>query len=196
MRKRLLWVLLPLMLLVACARVPLSEEVLGRVDPTVEFADVKANAEKYRGSTVLLGGQIVDNQATREGSVLEILRYHVDKSGRPMEVDEAGGRFLARSERFLDPEVYESGKFVTLAGTVAGQETKPLKGIDYTYPFFEVEEIHLWREPLGYGYGYPGYYSPYYYGPPHYYSPYYDPFWYPFGPPWRYRDPLWRYHGW
>lgn len=183
---RFLPALLLILLLSGCAGIPLSEEALYQVDPSLEFAEVKADPERFQGRTLLLGGQIVANEASREGSTLEILRYHLDGSGRPDGVDESGGRFLVRASRFLDPEVYEKGSFITLTGIVAGQETRSLNGMEYTYPLFRLGEAHLWKEPQ-----YPGYYYPYY-PSGYYYHPYYDPFGYPFGPPW-YNDPFW-YH--
>lgn len=197
MKSRLLYLTIPL-LLAGCASVPLPEDVLSRVDPTVELVNVKANPEKYQGSTLLLGGQILENKASQEGTTLEILQYSLDNSGRPVTVNEAGGRFLVRSDRFLDPEVYGKGDYITLVGTVAGRETRPLDGANYSYPVFTLDEAYRWRENLM-GYGYPGYYSPYY-GPSYYYdSPYYDPFWGSYRSPWygdRWGHDRWGYRPW
>ncbi|MBE0599669.1 MAG: Slp family lipoprotein [Desulfuromonadales bacterium] len=178
--------LLPLMfflLIGGCARVPLPEEALSRADPSLFFAEIKANPQAYQGRTLLLGGQVLENRSTSAGTTLEILNYDLDRSGRPQEIDESGGRFLVRAERFLDPELYAKGKYVTLTATVIGQEIRPLQSFDYTYPVFRLEAIHLWRDPVFYdapGYPYP--YSPFYY----------DPFWYPYAPPF-YRDPFWHH---
>jgi outer membrane lipoprotein len=193
MKSKLLYLTIPLLLLAGCAKVPLPEDVLSRVDPTVELADVKANPEKYQGSTLLLGGQILENKGSQEGTILEILQYRLDNSGRPVAVDEAGGRFLVRAGRFLDPEVYGKGDYLTLVGTVAGQETRQLQGVNYTYPVFTLVDGYRWRENPTF-YGYPGYYYPYY-GPSYYYdSPYYDPFWNSYRSPWYYDR--WGYRPW
>ncbi len=188
MSKRFVFPLVLLLVLSGCAGIPLSKEALNQVDPSVDYAEVKANPERFRGSTLLLGGQILDDRTSREGSTLEVLRYYLDNSGRPIKVDEAGGRFLVRTDRFLDPKVYEKGEYITLTGTVLGQETRSLNGVEYAYPLFRLGEAHIWKEPMGGYYGYPGYYGPY--GPPYYNYPFYDPYWYPFGPPY-YRYPLW-----
>jgi outer membrane lipoprotein len=172
-----------LLLLSGCAHV-LSEQALHAVDPTVEYAQVKADPEAWRGSTLVLGGRIIDVKNERAGSTLEILSYSIDRFGQPTAVDEAGGRFLARSERFLDPKVYEAGRLVTLTGTVEGSETRPFGGADYVYPVFRLGEIRLLNEPYR---SYP--YAPYYYGYPYYGDPFYDP-WYRFRL-WPYRHPYW-----
>lgn len=189
MKIRLLPITLSLFFLLGgCASNPLPDEALNQVDPSLFFAEVKDNPPAFAGRTLLLGGQILENRPTAQGSVLEVLNYDLDRWGRPKEIDEIGGRFLVQSQRFLDPEVYAKGKRVTLTATVIGQETRPLQDIDYPYPVFRLGAIHLWRDPLFYD-------APYYYGPgyPSPYSPYYyDPFWYPYAPPF-YRDPFW-YH--
>jgi outer membrane lipoprotein len=172
-----------LLLLSGCAHI-LSDEALHSVDPTVEYAQVKADPEAWRGSTLVLGGRIIEVKNERSGTTLEILRYSLDRSGYPTTVDEAGGRFLARTDRFLDPEVYEAGRLVTLAGTLEGSETRPVGGVDYAYPVFRVGELRLLREPYR---SYP--YAPYYYGYPYYGDPFYDP-WYRFRF-WPYRHPDW-----
>ena len=172
-----------LLLLGGCAHV-LSKEALYEVDPLLEYEQTKADPALYRGKTLLLGGLIVDNTVSREGTTLEVLRYTLDRYGEPVAVDEEGGRFLVRSERFLDPELYRAGVLITLTGTVMGQETHALKGVDYTYPVFRLGEAHLWNRQYREPYYYDPFYGPYY---PYYYR---YPYWYPYGPfgypPYRY----------
>lgn len=192
MKRALLLVVAPLLLLLGgCAHV-LSKDALVEVDPGIDFAQVKANPDAFKGKTLLLGGLIVETRPGREGTTLEILHYSLDRWGEPQTVDEAGGRFLARSGRFLDPELYKPGLLITLTGTVEGVETRPLKGYDYAYPVFRIGEAYLWSRRAYYPYGYydpyypwgPYRHYPYYYGDPFWYDPFwYDPFWpYPYGP--------------
>lgn len=191
------WLLLgvaPLFLLVfGCAHV-ISKDALREVEPGIDFAQIKAKPEAYKGKTLLLGGLIVENQLDREGTTLEVLRYSLDRWGEPRKVDEQGGRFLARTGRFLDPELYKPGLFITLTGTVVGSEVHPLKKYEYVYPVFQIGEVYVWsRRTQAYPYGY---YDPYYpwgaYGPyPYYYG---DPFWYHRDPFWY--DPYWPHRRW
>lgn len=170
-----------------CAHV-LSYEALERVDRDTSFAAVKADPATHLGQTLELGGLIIAVETAREATTLEVMRYTLDHWGEPRRVDEASGRFLARVDRFLDPELYKPGRFVTLTGTVAGKDTREVSGVPYTYPLFTIGEIYLWQYPIGaydarvHGYFYftSPYYSPYYYVPwgygrPYYWSgPYYD----------------------
>jgi len=177
MKRGLLFVILPLVLLLGgCAHV-LSRDALLKVDPNIDFAEVKTDPQAFRGKTLVLGGMIVETRLNREGTTVEVLRYTLDRWGEPLEADESGGRFLARTTQFLDPELYKAGIFITLAGTVEGAETRPLQGYDYVYPVFRFSEVYLWSPAKwGYPYGYYPYYPPYYPWGPYYYYP--DPFWY------------------
>lgn len=171
------------MLLVSGCSHVLSQDALHGVDPLVEYAQVKGDPDAYRGKTLILGGLIVDASIDREGTTLEVLRYTLDRYGEPGRADEAGGRFLVRSDRFLDPELYRPGLLVTLSGTVLGKTVRPLGKIDYVYPLFRLGEIHLWNRSYT-----PYYYDPFYpWGPYPYWYPY-DPFWYP---PYRF-PPYWH----
>lgn len=184
--KHTLFAALTLLLLGGCAHV-LSKEALLSVDPGADFAQVKVNPDAYKGKTLLLGGLIIDSRLSREGTTLEVLRYSLDRWGEPQAADEAGGRFLARTGRFLDPELYRPGLFVTLTGTVEGVESRPLHDYDYLYPVFRIKEAYLWNRRLP---AYPyGYYDPFYPWWPYPPYPYFydDPFWYEPFPSYRYR---------
>jgi len=169
-------------ILSGCSHV-ISQSALEAVDPLVDYAHIKADPNAYIGKTVLLGGLLVDTRVTREGTDLEVLLFNLDRWGRPLEVDTMGGRFIARTERYLDPELFRPGGQITMTGTVAGEEVRPLKGVDYHYPVFTVGELHLWPTPSQ---TYPAYWP----GGP--WGPYYDPFWptynpYWYGRPWHHR---------
>jgi outer membrane lipoprotein len=179
---------LGLLLLGGCANV-LSKEALRSVTPGVTFMQVKANPEAFKGETIELGGQIVNAQLSQGGSTLEILSYNLDSYGQPQFPNENEGRFLAKTDRFLDPALYKSGRMVTLTGTVVGKETKPIEKVEYTFQVFRIGEIYLWPQypQYPYPYTYPYYPGPYYYYPwgspyywggpyPYWYNPWYGPY--------------------
>lgn len=174
--------------LAGCASHVLPEHAREQVDPSVDFTMVKADPQRYAGTTLMLGGRIIENRALADGSLLEILKYTTDRRGRPLEVDEEGGRLLVRSQRFLDPEIYGKERLVTFTATVRGEETRTLNERQYVYPAFDLRALYVWRSPF------PGYYDqryPYHFRPL-WYDPWYDPFW-PTRHPW-YRDPFWPRH--
>lgn len=172
--------------LAGCAHV-LSRAALDQVTPNVDYTQVRADPQAHLGQTLLLGGLIIDDQATTAGSTLEVLHFFTDSLGRPDRVDEAGGRFLVRSSDLLDPALYSRGRLVTLTGTLTGTETRPLFGRDYQYPVFTAGEIHLWLPPshAAYGanpYGWSSYGAPL---PAPWWGGWYGPYWYGPAPFWR-----------
>jgi outer membrane lipoprotein len=175
MKNPLCWLMFPVLLglLTGCGSV-LSKDALSGVNYEVDYAQLKAAPKRHVGKTVILGGIILENEVSDDGTTLEILKYTLDSRDEPQEPDEAGGRFLARTERLLDPSIYEAGRLVTLTGTLAGSEVRPLQKARYHYPVFTIGELYLWPEPAREGpFYHPGYYDPYPYW--HHY-PYY-PYW-------------------
>lgn len=164
------------LLLGACAS-PLSREARFEAEPYVEIPRLLEFPEFYQGKTLLLGGVIVASEVNREGSLLEVLRYELDRSDRPLQPDETSGRFLVRTPRFLDPELYAKGRLVSLTGTFEKVESRPLGDLTYRYPLLSLGEIYLWPKQEPY-LGPPGSYYPY--RPFYWYDPWYDP--YPFWP--------------
>ena len=162
---------------------PIAREyrVQARLDLTVPL--VQADPEGYNDEIVIWGGRILATVNHPDRTDITILASALDYGLEPRPDSYAEGRFIARTGRFLDPEVYARGRSVTLAGEIAGVQEEPLGETRYVYPVVNVLQIHLWpeREP---------YYGGYYYSPGYYYGPYgwpyywYDP-WY--GPPFRRR---------
>ena len=89
---------------------------------------------------------IVSSKNAREGTLLEILQKPSDRRGKPKDVDESGGRFLALYQGYLDVAIYRPGRKVTIGGEISGKRVLPLGEINYTYPLITVKEIYLWPE--------------------------------------------------
>lgn len=158
-----------------CAQV-ISENTLRQANRDISFEQLRKDPVAYKGQTVVLGGVIVKASHDPAGTLLEVYQTETDWERRPVNVDVSGGRFLAFYKGFLDSEIYEKGRKVTIAGEVTGERTQKLGEIDYRYPFLLVKEIHLWKRET---------------------RPVPDPYvWYPWGPwgpwgPWYY--PYWPY---
>lgn len=133
---------------VACAP-PFPKELMQRVDRDVSFKDLREEPERFAGSLVMLGGQIVSLRNTGEGTYLEILQRRLDSAGRPIATDETGGRFIAFTTQFLDAAIYSSGRQITVIGEVAGVRIQPLGEVQYRYPYIITKAIHLWEPYVG-----------------------------------------------
>jgi len=139
-----------LFIMTACVH-PVSESTRSQVSPGTDLSMVSEDPVAYVGSQLLLGGAIITNNKLADGCEIEVMAWHLNRWGEPTALDDAGRRFLVKSSEELDPEVYEPGVLVTLAGVVEGQETRQLDDHDYSYPVFTLVEIHLWDSPFRYG---------------------------------------------
>jgi len=65
------------------------------------------------------------------GTLLEVYQTEINRRGKPIKLDISGGRFLAHWKGFLDSEIYQKGRKVTIVGVVKGEEMIRLGEIDY-----------------------------------------------------------------
>lgn len=165
---------------------PIQREYREEAVRDVPFQEIRRDPSAYVGSTVIWGGEVIETVNLPRETEIIILQTPLGREGRPEEPIRSEGRFIARAPDFLDPDVYEKGRRVTVAGEITGVESRPLGKMEYAYPILRIRQIHLWREeqPLPpYYYGDPwGWYGPTFL--PHYY-PYYP--YYPYHPFYRWR---------
>jgi outer membrane lipoprotein len=128
-----------------CAHV-ISKGVLQEVDTSVSFGQLLKDPEGYIGKTVLLGGDVIETQNLPDKTLVVVLQHPLGRRGEPTAGDVSEGRFIIQSPGFLDPAIYSPGRRLTVAGTVAGKEVRPLGEIEYTYPVIKERELYLWPE--------------------------------------------------
>jgi len=136
--------------------------------------------DPHVGQTVRWGGSIVDTRPGKQETCIEILARSLDERARPQGGNSDQGRFLACREGFEDPAVFESGRDLTVVGTLTGFVEGHIGEFRYVYPRVAAKPLFLWGEeqPVRY------YHDPWWY---------YDP-WLPYGRfPWSY--PRWRFSG-
>src|SRR6266487_5530289 len=147
MRKKLLVLALPLLLLVAGCAHNISQQSLAMADRTITFSKLQENPDAYRGKFVVLGGLVVGATRSQGGTEYEVLQYNLDSRETPDETSASGGRFLADVPDSLKIAPCKKGTLVSMAGEVTGKLVEPLKGVDYTYPVIAVKELHIVRVP-------------------------------------------------
>jgi outer membrane lipoprotein len=147
----------------------LPSELRNQIDSTVAFPDLQTSPSHYIGRTVMFSGIVLKTRLAKDHTEIEILEL-ASGAGVPPPTDRtrSEGRFIAIEKSFLDPATMESGRPVTVVGTVSGADTRPLDESDYTYPVIEITRLLDWNNFYGpdgpgfnpYGY-YGGYYQPY-----------------------------------
>lgn len=137
-----------------CAPV-ISKQVREQVRPDVTFRAILNDPESYKGQMIVLSGIVVETENTKEGTLLKVLQRPAGFHGKPKDVDETGGRFLALDSRYLDADVFTQGRAVTIAGLVQGKRILPLDETEYIYPLVYVKELYLWPDERSYRSSYP-----------------------------------------
>ncbi len=160
--------LLMFLFLISAGCAPLiSRELRRELSPDITFKDVIKDPDAHKGKTILISGIILGSKNTKEGTLIEILQKPADIQGRPKDVDDSDGRFLALYDGYLDVAIYTRGRDVVVAGEVREKRVLPLGEIEYTYPLVSIKEIHLFKvkkEERFYPYPYPyWWYHPYWY---------------------------------
>lgn len=136
-----------LLILAGCSAQPtvFNQEIAGA--PSID--SVAEAPTQYRGDRVRWGGTLIAVRNQKESSWLEVLSVPLAGSGKPKSDQEPGKRFFAKVEGFIDPEIYEVGRFVTVVGELDGQVNQKIGDFDYPYPVVSVaiEEQKLWPKP-------------------------------------------------
>jgi outer membrane lipoprotein len=164
-----------LILIVSCA--PFSQQVMHEVKREIAFNEVLKAPESFKGEAIIWGGVIIETITRSDETLIIVRQTELDFQKQPKDLDKSAGRFIIRYRGFLDPSIYSRDREVTVAGTIAGKEERPIGEHQYMYPLIDTREIRLWEN---------------WNGAPYYYDPWYrDPFFYPWRPyPW-YRHPFW-----
>jgi outer membrane lipoprotein len=132
------------LILVACAG-GISKEARSQITYFGSFKEVQQAPQKYRGETVMWGGKVIQTQAKDSATELVVLHLGLGSGDRPRDNDQSQGRFLVRSDRFLDPAIYPHGTLITVVGPVKGTEVRTIGEMEYRYPVMDVIEIKKWQ---------------------------------------------------
>lgn len=129
--------------LIACAG-GISQKAQSMVTYTGSFKQLQQQPEKYKGETVIWGGKVIDTKVSNSRTELVVLQLDLNSSKRPQGGEMSGGRFLVRTDQFLDPAIYSTGSLITVVGNVTGSTVMPIGEMDYRYPVIQPVEIKKW----------------------------------------------------
>jgi outer membrane lipoprotein len=159
------------MLPVSCTVI--SKPVRSEAEPPVPFKTLVAQADQFRGRTVILGGYILETMNLESETIIKVLQVPLAIGEEPGLRDSSEGRFLVYQQGFLDPEIYGKDRVITVAGEVIGSDSEEIGGNRIQYLKIKSREIYLWPEYETRGYPYHPRRYPYYrHGYPYYRYPY------------------------
>lgn len=157
-------------LLCGCAPSVLRTE--GPLSPVTPNA---AAAGTGAGDRVRWGGVIAAAHPQESETCFDVISKPLDSRYRPADTDETLGRFRACAPGFYDPGIYESGRLITVIGTIRGTVPAKVGKLTLDYPLIAADTVYLWKPreervyrsypSFWFGYPYPYWFGPYpYYG--------------------------------
>ena len=157
--------------LAACATVP--QPLQGT------YTDITSVAAQQGGGgavQVRWGGQIIETKPGPQETCFYVLQRPLDDEARPKSSTysevQTQGRFVACRAGFYDPEVFTTGRDITVTGVLQGSQPEKVGEYTYPYPRVEASVVYLWPERVVNPY--PGWYDPWW-------GPYWGPYWGPWG---------------
>ena len=143
MTKRIVLAVLLSVVLSGCTSV-LSNRIV-QEDEKIPFPELLKNPDRFRGSVVILGGQIIETVVREQESHVQVLQLPLGWQQQPDITAASQGRFLVAYPRFVDPLIYGKGRKITVGGVVQGGRVIAIGGKPYTVPALLERETHLWR---------------------------------------------------
>ena len=128
-------------------RVAFDPDTRSQADLTLSYPDLAANPKSHVGRVVLLSGTIIEATNFATFTRIVLLQYPLGRGDRPRTNQPSSGRFMLRVPGYLETEVYQPGRAVSVIGEVEGQEELALGETTYTYLVLVPKELHLW--PIG-----------------------------------------------
>lgn len=120
---------------------------------------IAEEVDSFIGKQVRWGGKIIKVMKRGDESLIEIQNYPVNRYGLPLLNLPTRGKFIAKSDQSLDPDIYLEGLLVTFSGTLDPETTRVKKRKILFLPVVNVTDIHLWphkRINANEGYTYTG----------------------------------------
>lgn len=149
-------------LLSGCSHIP--ETIRHAPSHDIHLQDTKNNFSKHQNQMVRWGGTLIDVVNKENETTLQILAFPLNYKGRPDLSAAAQGRFLVKTNEFLDPAVYTTGSELTVTGRLVDENNRKVGQKVLQLPVIELQQIYLWPEYRQNYCGYSPYHGKYRYG--------------------------------
>ncbi|MFJ0493707.1 Slp family lipoprotein [Citrobacter werkmanii] len=130
--------------LASCASIP--ENIKGNNQPDIQknFISVHNQPGLYTGQQARFGGKVINVINTKTDTLLEIAVLPLNNDAKPQIDASYQGRILAQQKGFLDPVNYRN-HFVTILGTIKGDEQGFINKIPYNFVKVDLQGIQVWH---------------------------------------------------
>jgi len=162
------------MVLTGCSNIP--KQITTAPLNDLQLSKVRDQVENFQNQQVRWGGEVVSVENNNDVSLVQIVQYPLNNYGKPVTTKSSEGRFIAKTDEFIDPVVFKEGTLLTFTGIVDGETVRKIDQKELTMPVINVTYMYRWQI-------YPTvqrdlFYDPFYYNGFYPYHGYYDRFWY------------------
>ena len=142
----------------------------------LQLTQVLSNVNAAQNQVIRWGGAVVEVNNQSDFAEVTLVQFPLNRIGKPVATLQSDGRFIVRTEQFLDPLIYHSGALITVLGTVSELRSVAVDERMLQQPVIELQQVHVWPDNygdrqhpynpkhdapfLGYGYYGTGSYSP------------------------------------
>jgi len=140
---RRVWVAVVLIAAFAgCTPAPVLKPAAAPIDIAPDATAVADG--RYRDANVVWGGQIVEVRNRADVTEIVIDAYPLDAGQRPLPKKDKQGRFVAVLPGYVEGQDFRHGRFLSVAGTLAGNAVESTENGERTVPVVLVADSHLW----------------------------------------------------
>ena len=122
----------------------MSDQARSKVTYFGTFSRLQKEPDKFIRETVMWGGKVIETHPLQGVTELIVLQLELTDQDRPRDDDQSQGRFVARSNEFLDPAIYPKGTLITVIGRFVEADQRIIGEMRYQYPVIEIDEIKKW----------------------------------------------------
>ena len=83
-----------------------------------------------------------------EGTEITMIQTPLGADGYPT-LKITQGQFIAKTDKYLNPEICRKGKKISLAGVITNVREKELGFTKIPYPEIKIMQLHLWEDKNG-----------------------------------------------
>lgn len=142
----------------SCAfRNVISDKIRSEAERAVSFQTLANATDRYIGKTVILGGYIIETKNVAGVANMTVLQTPLLIGEKPDSRSRSQGGFILTYKGYLEPEVYEKNRRVTVAGKVVGRMAEGSGNCPN--PCLKLEYRQIFRWPMYESPSHTGYYD-------------------------------------
>ena len=130
-----------IMALTACSVMP---KTLQHQAWDLPFEELIHQGQAAVGHTVIVGGYVLKVANHNDHTQIEAVQAPLGFNQKPQSKDDSKGRLILSYSGFLDPEVYQENRKITVGGKILGSSATEISDKPYPYLHLMIESIHLW----------------------------------------------------